>query len=116
MDERRKIQRKYLVFFGRVFDRQTAEVLGNIADITADGAMVISDHPIETDQIFHLRLDIPDYEFGTDHLDLDARSVWCQPDIDPMHYNTGFQWIGVSDTAKKLIEQIVSQYEIRKGT
>ena len=45
--ERRKYQRKPLIFFGRAFERQTGQFLGTVADITVIGLMVISDREME---------------------------------------------------------------------
>ncbi|MEW5869422.1 MAG: PilZ domain-containing protein [Chloroflexota bacterium] len=113
MAERRKLSRKYLIFFGRIFDRRTGQLLGNVADITAEGAMVISSHPIGVDQDFQLRLDLASRIFGTDHLNLDGHSIWCQPDIDPAYYNTGFQFSGITPEDIELIDRIVEEYKIR---
>lgn len=113
MSERRKEQRKYMTFFGRVFDRQSADLLGNIADITTDGTMVISSRPLDIGKVYQLRLDLPEYDFATDHLDLDALSVWCQPDIDPTFYNTGFQLLHATEEERLLIEKIIKLYQIR---
>ena len=112
-EDRRKLQRKYLTFFGRIFDRYNGQYIGNVADITVEGAMVISDHPIPTEKTFQLRLDLPEHIFGIDHLDLEGHSIWCQPDIDPEFYNTGFQLLNNSPEAIKIIEQINQEYDIR---
>lgn len=113
MEERRKLKRKYLAFFTRVFDESTGELLGHLADITAEGMMVISTRPIPTDQIFQLSMDLPEYLFGRDHIDFQARSIWCQPDIDPTFFSTGFQFKNISPSDVQTIEQIVKEYGIR---
>lgn len=113
MAERRKLSRKYLTFFGRIFDRQTGQLLGNVADITAEGVMVISSHPIEVDKDFQLRVDLAGRIFGVDHLNLSGCSIWCQTDIDPAYFNTGFQLTGVTPEEIELIDRIVEEYKIR---
>jgi hypothetical protein len=113
MNERRKAKRKYMVFFGRVSDRNTAQVLGNVADITSAGAMVISGHPLALDQEYQMRLDLPEHIFGIDHLDFDARSIWGAPDIDPTYFNTGFEIINITPEKSVVIEKIIQEYGIR---
>lgn len=102
-----------MVFFGRVIDRKSAQLIGNVADITKDGMMIISGQPLAVDQGFELRLDLSKDIFGVDHIDLDGRSIWCNPDIDPSLYNTGFQLEDVSEADSKIIEQIIDVYGIR---
>ena len=43
MDDRRKIPRKYLMVYSRVFDRETGKVLGYLSDMNLMGAMIISE-------------------------------------------------------------------------
>ena len=100
-------------FFGRVIDRKSAQLIGNVADITKDGMMIISGQPLAVDQGFELRLDLSKDIFGVDHIDLDGRSIWCNPDIDPSLYNTGFKLENVSEADSKIIEQIIDLYGIR---
>jgi len=44
MTERRKINRKYLAVYSRVFDRSSGGVLGYLADLSQKGTMLISDN------------------------------------------------------------------------
>ena len=114
MEERRRLKRKYLAFFTRVFDHSTGILLGHLADITAEGMMIISTHPIETGQEYKLSMDLPEYFFGRDHLAFKARSVWCRPDIDPTFFNTGFQFETIMPEGIAIIEQIIQEYGIRE--
>jgi hypothetical protein len=75
--------------------------------------MIISSQPIAVDQDFELRLDLSKDIFGIDHIDLDGRSIWCNPDIDPTLHNTGFRLENVSEEDSKIIEQIIKEYGIR---
>ena len=46
MHDRRKLDRKYLTIYSRVFDRVSGRLLGYLADLSEKGAMIISDEPI----------------------------------------------------------------------
>ena len=102
-----------MVFFGRVTNRKSGQLVGNVADITSDGIMIISPQPIAVDQTFELRMDLPVDIFGIEYLDLDGRSIWCNPDIDPSLFNTGFKLENVPAEVSKIIEQIIKEYGIR---
>jgi len=113
MDERRKQSRKYLGFFTRVFNRDTGALLGNLGDITVDGAMVISQKPIPTGVTCNLRIDLPETAFAKDHLDAKAQSIWCKPDIVPEYHNTGFKFLEIDTQDIQIIQQIIRKYMIR---
>jgi hypothetical protein len=115
MDERRKIPRKYLMVYSRVFDRVSGKILGYLSDLNLMGAMIISDDPLPEGNSISLRLDLPDPPlFSTDHINMDARIAWCRPDIDPAFYNIGFEFDAVSDEQSKIIEDMIDAYEFRR--
>ena len=114
-EERRKISRKYLAIYSRVFDRTNGRVLGYLSDLTAGGAMIISDSTMTENVDISLRFDLPDPSlFSTDHLNIEAHIVWCRPDIDPAFYNIGFEFITISPEQAKIIEEMISAYEFRR--
>ena len=115
MDERRKLDRKYLAIYSRVFDRLSGRVLGYLSDMTQKGAMIISDDPLSEDQDLQLRFDLPDpLLFSTDHLNLSARVAWCRPDIDPAFYNIGFEFSFVGEKESRIIEEMIVAYEFKR--
>lgn len=115
MQERRKISRKYLAIYSRVFDRTTGRVLGYLSDLTSGGAMIISDTSTTEGQDISLRFDLPDPSlFSTDHLNIEARIVWCQPDIDPAFFNIGFEFTEISPAQAKTIDEMIGAYEFRR--
>ncbi len=115
MKERRTLDRKYLMVYSRVFDRATGKILGYLSDLSPKGAMIISDDPINENTKISLRFDLPDPPlFSTDHINLEARVAWCKPDIDPSFYNIGFEFIGLSETEKNIVEEMIAAHEFRR--
>jgi hypothetical protein len=113
--ERRRILRKYLVIYSRVFDRTSGQVLGYLSDLTAVGAMIISDDPMSTLVDVSLRFDLPDPPlFSTDHLNIEARVAWCRPDIDPAFFNIGFEFKETTPEQAHIIEEMIEAYEFRR--
>jgi len=113
-DERRKLERKYLVIYSRVFDRMTGSILGYLGDLTPEGAMIIGEHRIEPESQMELRFDLPDLiEAKRDHLDIRASSVWCQPDIDPSFVNVGFHFLDLKPEDLKIVDMLIDLYEFR---
>ncbi|MCX6066492.1 MAG: PilZ domain-containing protein [Chloroflexi bacterium] len=115
MHDRRKLDRKYLTIYSRVFDRVSGRLLGYLADLSEKGAMIISDEPIPEAQEIHLRFDLSDPPiFSANHLDLDVRVTWCGPDIDPAFYNIGFEFLSINPQESQIIEVMIITYEFRR--
>jgi len=113
MEDRRKFKRRYLAFYSRVFDVRSHHLLGHVVDITPQGLMLISEIPLPTDTAFRLEIELPD-DFAAKHtITFDAKSRWCQADIDPHFFNTGFQLFDIAAEDVEIIQSIVDTYGFR---
>ena len=115
MKERRKLPRKYLIVYSRVFDRDLGRMLGYLADMGLGGAMVISEMPLTVDEKVNLRFDLPDVKvFEAARLDIAARVAHSEPDISPGFFNIGFEFEPPDAKQKKIIETMMDVYEFRR--
>jgi len=114
MEERRKEVRKYLTYFSRVIDQDTGLLLGYLVDLTTGGALMVSSMPIKTNVVFNLRVDMPEDFSPQGQLEIQAKSIWCQPDTDPEFYRTGLQLMEVRPTDLVTFERLLSNYGLRK--
>ncbi len=116
MDEKRKLARKHLMIYSRVFERNLGKMLGYLSDLSPIGAMIISEQPQEVNVILPLRFDLPGTGLFTENkLDVDARVVRCDPDIDPAFYNIGFEFQGLKPEQLPIIERLMETYEFRRN-
>jgi hypothetical protein len=113
MEERRRLHRRHILFYSRVFDRKTGVFLGYLGNMNEGGLMIISEEPIPVDETFLLRIDLPEDIYSTTVLNFEAKSVWSRKDIDPNFYNTGFQLVEITEEGKEIINQIVEDYGFR---
>ncbi len=114
MNERRKNKRRYLLYYGRVYDETAQKLIGYLVDITENGFMLLSDEPYLVGVTRRLKLEITDDVAGTHpYISFKAKSIWCEPDIDPSHYDTGFEIEEIKPNDKKLIQTIVEKYGFR---
>jgi len=111
MPDRRKIKRRYLMYYSRVYEAEN--LLGHLVDITPQGAMLISEKPVEIDRIVKLRMELSADVTDRPFMEFIAKSLWCRPDIDPNFYNTGFELLGISQSEIEIIEKIVEAYGFR---
>lgn len=116
MDERRRLPRKYLIIYSRVFDQTLGKLLGYLSDLSEQGAMLISEEPLTAGTLLPLRFDLPDPKiFHSHHLLINARVAHCITDISPAYYDIGFEFLEVTPEQKLVIQQMMEVYEFRRA-
>ena len=110
MDDKRKLQRRHLIYYLRVFDRATDQLLGHLVDLTNDGAMLISEIQITAEEIFKLRMILPSEIDDKKYLDFEGFSIWCKRDVNPDFYVTGFKFNQISDQDVKTISLLIEEF------
>ena len=108
--EKRRLHRNNLVYYLKVFDRDSDTLLGHLVDITAEGVMLVSEAPIPGDTLFSLRLEFPRDIFGEETLEFSAMSLWCRPDVNPIFYDTGFRLTDISIERLLVIKRLIGEY------
>ena len=117
MSERRKIERKYLIYYLRVFDRNTNLFMGNLVDITTKGLMMMSETPIKPNTVFTMAMDLPEPIHGihgSKKVTFDAKSIRCEQDSNPAFYNTGFEFVSINDEDVETIKALMEEFAIRE--
>ncbi|MFH1062606.1 MAG: PilZ domain-containing protein [Candidatus Omnitrophota bacterium] len=109
----RKIKRRHLIYYLRVYDAAKGPLLGHIADISTDGVMIISELsiPIATD--FTLKMIMPRELEGTKELIFQARSLWSKKDVNPDFYANGFKIQAINSADAELIEYLIDEFGFR---
>lgn len=108
--EKRQVKRRHLVFYLRVFDGRSGRVLGHVVDISAEGIMLLSDVPIETNEIHRLRMRMPSEMTDSNEILFTATSRWCKRDENPDFYITGFQMHDLTEEHKSQIATLIEGY------
>lgn len=112
MPDVRKLKRWNLVYYLRIYDRETGAVLGHLADITTDGLMILSDEPISMGKRFKLRLEVPGSDREEDHILVEADSLWCGRDVNPEFHDTGFKFVKPSLKAVMRIKCLIDDLKL----
>lgn len=109
--ERRALKRWHLIFYLRVFDKESAAVLGHIVDISESGMMLLSDDPIPVSKNFHVWVDVPRETGPRQRIYLEARSLWSHNDINPDFYDTGFYIKDASSSTIHQLTQLIDDFK-----
>ena len=111
--EQRKLRRLHIVCYLRVFDRESGELVGHIADISTAGMMLVSDRPLELDCDHKLVMELPLEGNKRAKVLLTARSVWSRVDANPDFFNTGFKLKRPSARAVQRIKGLIDEFTRR---
>lgn len=106
----RSIERRYLVFYLRVFDGQSNKILGHLVDISEQGIMLLSDGPIQINQDYRLRMRLPTELKDRNEVIFTATCRWCKNDSNPDFYRAGFQMHDLKAYPKKLITKLIHDF------
>jgi hypothetical protein len=113
MPERRRVKRRHLVFYLRVFHRSTGRQIGHLVDLTPEGMMLMSERPIRIGRTIPLRMTLPGDGPQENTIEFDATSLWTSPDINPDFYDTGFRFEQISAKTLARIETLIEDYGFR---
>jgi hypothetical protein len=114
MDERRNRKRVYVMFYSRIRDRRTGELVGHLVDLTPDGALVVSETPKDAGVTLPLQMELPDDVSARQFLIFDAQVAWCRPDVDPSFYDMGLSLLDVAPEDLAVIRRFIDAYGFRE--
>lgn len=103
----RKVARRHLIYYLRVFDKDNGQMIGNLVDISTRGIMLVSDKPIDINQRFHLKMVLPETVAGSREVEFEAESRWCQNDANVDFYDTGFELIDPTNRFLEAVDKLV---------
>jgi hypothetical protein len=113
MSEQRRLKRRHLIYYLRVFDAKTEQLIGHLVDITTEGVMLISESPKVTGVDYDLRMVLPTEIVGKKEINFSAQSIWCRKDINPDFYATGFRLIDMEQEDRHTVEWLIDQFGFR---
>lgn len=112
---KRDMKRQYLIYYLRVFNRNTGEVIGHVVDITQRGIMIMRDSPIEPGGRYSLRIRWRDNSGKLKIADFDAECRWCRPDVNPDFYGAGFAINPTNPTHSENIAHLIEDLAMPEG-
>lgn len=108
--ERRNVKRRHLIYYLRVWKLATDHPLGHVVDITAGGMMLISEKPVTTGQEYALEIRLPDTEGQPTPMRFRAICRWCDNDINPAFFDSGFEFLESRSEDIEIIRGLIDEY------
>lgn len=116
MSEHRTEPRKKLLAFTPVYDSNQGVLLGYVGNLTAKGAMVIGERPVEINKEILLTIEFPTNlpEVFAPSIYVHARAAWCRQEENPPFYNIGFEFTDATPKHVQIFQAILEHYQFRQ--
>jgi len=108
--DKRKHKRRRTLIPLKVYDKHRHRLTGKMLDISRKGVMLVCDEPIKPETEFSFVVPLAEAVEGMEELAFEARSVWCEPDINRHFYNSGFRIEGISEKCSHAITNSFEGY------
>ncbi|MBI5461085.1 MAG: PilZ domain-containing protein [Gammaproteobacteria bacterium] len=108
MSDKRKQMRVDVAVRLPVVDVNTGMVVGDLANMSTAGFMVLTNDPRPAHSVFQLSLALPKPIQGVDTLYFGAESLWCNATDDQQQYWIGFHLIDISPRDQEILEQYLA--------
>lgn len=108
--DRRKFKRYSLIYYLDSIDLETKQCVGQLIDISLEGAMLISKIPIPTGIKVKLNIVLPTGFSNENYLVVEAESVRNCRDINSDYCDTGLHFINLDSLTKETIINLINTY------
>ena len=107
---RRKLTRCPVANTVDVYNVLQGALLGRLVNVHREGLMLMSDTPIVTNHLYHLKLMLPTPLLGVDVIELTADCLWSRSIEGSTACWSGFHVIDISEKNLQLVEHLVDQF------
>jgi Tfp pilus assembly protein PilZ len=114
MSDRRKEPRKKLTTFIPVYQSGSGTILGYLGNLTLQGAMLVSESPLEIGKQLTLLIEFPGET--AQRMTIPARVVRCVPEESPRNLMIGCEFSEVTPAHAELIQFLLDRYHFRYQT
>jgi hypothetical protein len=108
--DNRKLKRRHLIYYLRVYDATTDQLIGHLVDITTEGMMLISEQTIPVEKDFKFRMVLPDEIMSKPDILIEARSIWCKKDVNPDFFATGLTILKINQDDLIVVDSLIRKY------
>lgn len=112
--DEREHKRKRVSEYFLAYDQISNVRIGTVFDLSDDGMMVITEYRVEVPLILACRIELPAKVLGCNQLELSIEARWSRQNELTGVYETGFQFIDVTDQQKKLIQVILDKWTAKQ--
>lgn len=109
MDNRREA-RVQLLYYLKVYNRQTREVIGQVLDITSQGFNLLCRDYMKAGELQSCVLEIPGEGYEKTVINVDIECRWGRHDARPGFFSSGFKFKKISLEHRGWIQKLMADY------
>jgi len=111
----RRPERKEFSCYMQLFNNNTHELVGHLADISSGGFKLDSIDSIPPETDYQFRLDLTREVAAKPCMVFNARSKWCKLDpLDPFCHNVGFQLTDIAPEDLEIFKRMIETYGTKR--
>ena len=107
MNDKRKHKRHNSRDLLVVVDRETTQPIADLANLSTEGAMFITQAPVEIGHRYQCRLNLQHPIMNQNEINFDAVCRWSKENTAQKHHESGYALINVSDRDKEIISYLI---------
>lgn len=110
MSERRREPRFPVLVPLRVLDTGTGELVGELANLSKHGLMLLTQYMIQPNQILQVEISLPSDGELPEKLNLGIESLWFEEDNEAGQYWVGFQIIDLAPESTEMLDTLIQEF------
>lgn len=95
-----------------VRNSSTGDELGNLADLSKAGILIISENQIDLGKTILIQIDIPNSLSEASQTTFEAQCIRCAPTIHDNLYSIAFQITAIDNASESVLEELIHSYGI----
>lgn len=113
MNDRRRANRRQLLFNARVFDADRGDVIGHLSNLSEDGLMVVTEQPLRVGRAHRVRIPLPVAFDGVGELTTETTVAWTEPATHPAYHRNGLRALSLDPEQRRVLTRLVEDYDLR---
>ena len=110
VEYKRKIKRKNLIYYLKVMEMVSGQLIGNMIDITTKGMLLICKKSIEVGTEVKYQIILPERIKGNDTIEVSAECVHCTVSKNRQFFDIGFRFTHLDQNFVPIIKILMEEY------
>jgi len=106
----RQYDRRHSLYYLRIYDPKSDELIGNLVDLSTGGLMMISEQPFKSGESYSFSMQLPSDGENEKRLEFTGIAKWCKQESNPKLYSIGFEIDNPSEAITKTIHELIDAY------
>jgi hypothetical protein len=110
----RRLKRRHLFFYLRVFDKENGDLIGQVIDVTTEGMQLISEFELEKNKKYLCEMTLPNLKKDSESFKIifNAKCLWSKKDSNPNFFLSGYKIKDISNQNLLLLMNLIQNFSL----